>query len=478
MDELDVTPWGFAAMRYRAVRNGFRRATTLCLVSLLWGTSTTAAIEDPSAGSLGGHATSPPARAFQWPDFGSVFLRGVPLQHEGCNTLSYGSAPDLGTRLIGRVMNGDPITRGEPSACPGSAGAPAHYDQNQSLTLVELNTSPTAHSVVYRYKVLDTSHPVLIEDGRQQIVSAYDATLAPFEGEYWVAFECALASGVTASCIGPLIMFNGRLAVDLPRTSVVVTGRCIRATPECVAASVPKLLDYHGALYLFWSELQFDNSGRARNDWALAPGTDVQQHFISVDARAARLGRKPGSGRLYVEGRSSAIVGNDASASVEVMRNVDFAQFIVVGEHVLATGSLTQGPASPDETCAMPLNHVANCYRLAFAEAESPFGPFHLIPSESHGLAAVDVHDGLPNRPALYNRFVYQPATGKTVLMGGVYYDVTSPPPQLAYTPVAMDYLWPDALLQPVCDPITRPYPDWMAHAGRCIAHRQLRSAR
>ena len=531
-----------------------------------------------------------PAIPYAWPPFAGVFASGAPLLHEGCNTIAYGSTPDLGTHLIGRVMNGDPVTRGEPTACPGAAGAPTPYDLHESLSLVELDPLPDAaleiepplrlardecqsggglslcygsdgeltlrsagrtlwssasyrlldapgsdsgapcngclaqfqtdgnlvlyrpdmagaaraywasgtaghggarlrlsrvapyvsviesgrtllfpHHVAYRYKVLDTRRPVPIEGGRQQIVSAYDASVAPFEGEYWVAFECALSSGVTAACVGPLVAPGGRFAIDSTRISVVATGQCSRALSVCLAASVPKLIEWRGALYMAWDDLRVDNRGHPRNDWASDAHADVQQYFIGVDARGARLERAAGTERLYVEGHHGAIVENDASASALLASNIDLSQLVVAGEHVLAIGSLTQA----ESACAMPLNHVSNCYRLAFASAASPWGPFHLLRSEAHGLAAVDHSDGLPERPALYYRFVYLPDSGRTALLGGVFFDIATPAPHLVYTIESERYLWPENLLRPVCDPEAQPYPQWMQYGGRCLDRRR-----
>ncbi len=317
-------------------------------------------------------------RAYQWPSFESVFSTGTQFIHEGCNTVSYGTTPNFGNFMIGRARNGDPFT----GSCI--------FDKKRGMSLTWVQVDYFKQKVTYLYTLFDTTNPVPVEGGRSIILSAYDATVAPFDEEYWVAFECNVKVYSNASsCMGPLI-FNwatGKVQMDASRVSVVATGT--GAKPFGTAASVPKLVAHEGRLYIYWDSLVIDMTGARRNDWP--PTADVQRTFLSVNVRGAEVTKNPSSGRMYIAGHSSAISGLDPSASVEVMANADMFQVIDYQGNLIAAGGLTQAGDSPETTCALPPNNVPYCYRQFFAQTRSPlaYHGFQLIPSEAGGSAAM-----------------------------------------------------------------------------------------
>jgi hypothetical protein len=190
---------------------------------------------------------------------------------------------------------------------------------------------------------------------------------------------------------------------------------------------------------------------------------------MSNNVRGAQLALNLADNRLYVKGQTSAIQEDDPNFSTHVMSNASLFQVISYDGNLIATGGLTQAGGTISTTCAMPLNNVTNCYRLFFAQAQDPLGPFLLIPSEVGGLSAINTNDGLPNMPSIYNRFIYRPDTGTTELIGGLFYNITAPEPNLAYTTSNKIFQWSDTLLRPICDPVLKPFPQYVEENGQCI---------
>jgi hypothetical protein len=379
----------------------------------------------PIAGDGKAHAAQekpggPNHKSPVWDNLAAVFAAGRDYKHEGCNTVSYGTAPGLRDTMIGRVINGDSLTSGCNFETKG---------KGTSLSMVQMDWK--AMKVNFLYKILDTSSPVSVEAGRHTVNSAYDASVAPFGGEYWVAFECA--TGTTSACVGPLVRdpSSQRIEMDMRRISVVVSGICGRGQPVCYAAAVPKIAAFRGRLYLYWDSLASDHTGKQRNDWT----KDQQKLFFAVDIRGAELAKDPASGRMYRAGQRDSIPVNSDATSVEVLANADMFQVIESKGKLIATAGLTQRGNSIETTCAMPLNHVPDCYRLIFAEADTPLG--------HHGFKRVS-GEGTPRAPQAYSHFVYKPETGETMLAGQFFNPDGSGGGKI--------YTWPEKLLKPACD--------------------------
>lgn len=407
------------------------------------------------------------AQGYTWPNFVSMFdsknctpstacpYAGTRINMEGCNTVSYGSTPNLGGLMIGRMMNGDPALQGNPSGCTFAQNVAASSPLLQwSLTAVQIDFASAR--ATYLYKILDTATPVSVESGAYTIYSAYDATVVPFQGEYWVSFECALVNGATSSCIGPLAWNKSlnQLSMDTSRISVVAQGRC-GSTGNCLSASLPKLLTTNGQLFMYWDDLTMANPSTRQ------AGQDSQTSFLSENSRGAQLSKNPSTGLIHVSGHTSPIVENDDSSSVTVLNNGALMQVLAFNGIFLATGALEQAASSASAGCVYPLANYPNCFRLFFAQAQSPLGAFQLIPSESGGmLADIVAADGLPNDPSDYLRWVYRQDTGQTELMGGEYIVYKTDTNMSQYN-VAHTFLpWPDNLLRPTCGGEMPPYPN------------------
>ena len=235
---------------------------------------------------------------YSWPYMPSVFAQGKPFYLPGCNAVGYASTPNLGSLMIGRIMNNDLLNGG----CPSGEGA-------WSLSVVNMDWN--TNQVTYLYKALDTSSPVSIEGGAYTVTTAYDPYIAPFQGEYWIAFECA-GSGITggaATCMGPLLWNAtvGTLSVDASRISVVAIDTYPNAADPhhpgqtyYHSASDPKLVVHGGQLYLYWSVATIDPSSINYLGFATS---DARTHFKRADVRGAQVA-KDGAGRMRVVGAS------------------------------------------------------------------------------------------------------------------------------------------------------------------------------
>ncbi len=393
---------------------------------------------------------------YTWPNFASIFSNGKKFNlefSEASGTASYGSTPDLGDFMIARVLN------------VGSYSAGGGF----SLTAVHMNWNdqPTP-SAQYLYKVLDTTSGISVENGVYLINTAYDASIAPYKGQYWVSFECYGPkgfSGSSATCIGPLAWNNatGKAYIDPTHISVVVKDFYVTGQKFEHSAAEPKLLLFNGKLYVYWEVTTIDTTpGADYLGWA-NDGSFVKA-FAKLDARGAQVELDSATGLMRVVGASGqAISAIDPVLSKEVIQNADIFQLIPYNGGILAVGALAP-QVSATKDCGSPLgtlpwtkDPIPNCYRMYFAQANDPFGPF-VFASET----------GIPTNATQYYRFVYRPSDGKTILKGGVtspliYWDVNS-------DDTAYFYQWPDLLLKPVCDPVKQPFPTYIDSNGTCVS--------
>lgn len=351
----------------------------------------------------------------------------TPVVTYGCNAVSFGSSPGLGNLYVGRMLNNtDPR-----DICSG---------YNWSLVLARMNWRD--HKITYEKTILDTSKkPVVLADGNV-IYSAYDATVALWRAELWIAFECYGEGpdfhGVASNCIGPL---KNDLMVDTGRAIVVVKGGTVDDRDSYLySAAVPKLLVYGDRLYLYWTAMQLRRSAVGHNfDFATDIGT--------LTTRGIQLGQGGAGKSLSAIDNSQRSVGhaifaNDPS-SVEVfgldpddpMSNTaaDLFQAVAVGSHIYVT------EARGGSGCNTPHGTSAGCYRLTIGESTNPLGYHtfnnHLAPSNS-----------LPDNPQEYYRFVYRPEDQKTALLGGNFVN----PQNLPGVPSGIEAtIWPTFLLSP-----------------------------
>jgi len=343
-----------------------------------------------------------------------------PVNPYGCNAISFGSDPALGNLLIGRILNNTSAS----DPCSGNTW---------SLVWASMNWS--TNTITPGEKFLDTSSgPVTLGDGNA-ITSAYDASVAVWADEVWVAFECYgygnFAYPAASSCVGPL---KKDLSLDLSRTVVAVGGISTNANDTYgYSASVPKLLSYQGRLYLYWSTVRYPKS------------TPIS--WTDIVSRGAELA-KDDSNRVWTQtGNGSAIASNESS-SVEVFglnpndmmsnRVADLSQVITDGTALYFTAARGGGD------CVSPGGTPVGCYRLTIGRSTSPLGAAlfnqQLLPEGS-----------LPLNPEEYYRFVYRPTDGRTVLLGGTFLNPHNDPALNAGMKLLV---WPDSILKSAVLPV------------------------
>ena len=224
-------------------------------------------------------------------------------------------------------------------------------------------------------KVKDLLVPgMLVADGLR-VLAAYDSHAAVYQGKVWLAFECYLESlgenrntvdnqntsnGTTSSCTACLDTENW--TIDPSTVSVVVKG--YDNGTNFYSSSVPKLLNYKGKLYYYYTVVKGVSGQGAES-------------FISTSAYGLELERETvGRRRLWAKGADTGIFANDFSQVVQVMINrkdgtslnvADMTDIQTDGERIIAASHL-----SIHGDCAMPLARPDGCFNIGFSETNSP----------------------------------------------------------------------------------------------------------
>jgi hypothetical protein len=343
----------------------------------------------------------------------SEALKTYPVHAEGCNATVFAQIPDMPDLFIGRLMN-----RTDPQdGCKG-----------RGWSLVLLNMDWATHRLRLVRTILQTPVPVL---NGMRIDSAYDPYVVKFNGEYWVAFECA-GKGIYggATCMGPFDPRQPDNGMDISRTYVIVQG--LSSEPDDIyhySASDPKLLTFHNRLYLYWSSIKW---------WKPPGGYGVQ--WLSIATRGMELRQEAGGQRLlWGVGAMGPVDAYDPSKNVEVWsgdtddvrsnQTVDMFSIISLGGVIYATagigGNTDASPPPPTERhpgCVVPDKTKEGCFRLAISWAATPLGNHifnnHLAPERM-----------LPSNTQEYARFYTEPG-GALFLMG--HFIKASPPTELS----------------------------------------------
>jgi hypothetical protein len=214
--------------------------------------------------------------------------------------------------------------------------------------------------------VMTLVHPVLqtpITYGSGTITAAYDPWVEKHTGELWVSFECAgLHIAGTSACVAPL---SSELQnVDVSRLSIPISGE--DADPHSgfsYSASTPKLLDYEGRLYLFWSAIRVDNT---------------THQWLSTVERGVELFLQP-DGKLMAKGANGHWLPSNAPLRNFVVlspqagdrlrdASIDTEGFFKTPQGVIALSSV--GGHGPDgRSCLKPRDKVPGCYSLQINRA-------------------------------------------------------------------------------------------------------------
>lgn len=303
---------------------------------------------------------------------------------DSCNSVAFSQAPGNTDYFIGRALNNTTA-----DACSGSTW---------SLGLFQMDWSSNKLHLVRKILTASSLSPA---NSNAVITSTYDPSVVSFNGENWVAFECAGSNlGPAASCMAPM---DSSFNIDTSRLNVVVSGTPIGSANDIYSASVPKLLVFQGQLYLYWTALHFQN---------LAGGLTV----VGATTRGARLVQETsGLRRFWVSGVTGASsTAYDPAHNQEVYGanpNDSTQNFLSDTFDVKTDGTTIYVIAGVGGTgCASPLSQIYGCYRLRVSSTTSPLGD-HVF--NNNYLSSVE----LPFNPQEYTRLFHSP-DGSNFLMG------------------------------------------------------------
>jgi hypothetical protein len=353
----------------------------------------------------------------------------VPDQDGGCNSDAWYQIPGHPDLFAGRYIESD--------TCTPDGSVP---DGLMTLGLAHMSRGKddSSESFVWVKKPLfayTQSASVLSGDGNHYTVpaqtiqdgyviyTAYDPSVISYNGELWVAFECAYVGAHAAdSCMGPLIT-NGdttgaRWYVDPTRTTVVVSDGS--ANPYDVythAASVPKLVVFQNSVYLYYSSGRFGKDGG-----------------VDINVRGVKLWQVAGStGSVFrVSGLTQPAFAYDDSTNTEVMgvdpaepqsnRVADAFGAYADGTYIYLTGAVGGGARCPALGGKAP-----GCYRLSIAKTTTPL--------TYHSFNSFRVPDSsLPVNPQEYTRQFIGPQ-GDSYFMGNYFQNVSGYDPTHAIPP-------------------------------------------
>lgn len=349
--------------------------------------------------------------------------RGMPLQSQpyvglnariltlpGCNASAFAQLPDDPSLFVGRQLltaDGELAPPAQANDCSGGNPENSKIGKSYnrwSLMLDRFDWKSGRFTVVK--PLLDTSidpktgvSRALVTGGpfRGAIIrSAYDPSIAVHNGTYYVAFECTLQNGAaygvqgTSSCIS---VYDPRSqTIDMARTGVIVSG--VVRPGLTWAAAIPRLLDWSGRLYAYWSAGSREHGQLA--DWRV---------------RGAEL--VPSGAVMRVKGGSGPVPSNTPLATDVWQRQPGdplggsifdiFAIYESDGDHYAFHAS--GGPG-----CSSPAGSTPGCYHLSVSKMAQPL--------LKNGLnAAKPMNLNLPTNPVEYAIPVRDPS-GRMVLMG------------------------------------------------------------
>lgn len=351
-----------------------------------------------------------------------------------CNSVSFHQIPGNGNYFIGRRL-----INTTSDGCSGS---------NWTLSLFQMDWA--SHTLNRIRDVI--SLPVALTDQNANITSAYDPTVISFNGELWMSFECvdtgASLGGVSA-CLAPIS--STTFDVDTSRMTVAVSAIQQTAFNDGYSASVPKVFQFGGASYLYWSVSHFVQSA----DGPLLSDTTTRGAMLAQESSGLR--------RLWVSGSLGARINTlNSQFTTEVFGPTSgqslldgtadsFDVKVVNGKILLTTGVGGKG-------CGTPISPAYGCYRMQIRSSTTPLG---------NGIfnGSIATSPSLPFNPHEYSKIITDPNGSSFVL--GQYLQVqgggTPAPANTIPNGMSMFPIDLNALQFSATDPTPAPAP---AHAG------------
>jgi hypothetical protein len=258
------------------------------------------------------------------------------------------------------------------------------------------------------------------------MLGAYDPTIVEADGELWVAFECVhqglmwqgapqyYAAPLYSSCMGRLDVSAGIENAQLAPSStfVAVVGLSnLAGESNFYSGSVPKLLAFGGAHYLYWTAVQyrFGGSGAEWIDLTVR-GVELQRELTYGLLSPVHVGG--GTGSVYSRSLDTYEVLGLVSADSTANAAADVFQVTTDGTSVFVTAALGGGD------CRNPYAATSStgCYRAAIIRSAQALGE-HVFNAPPLGAAEHLPVAGLPANPWDYGYFV-RDAAGSWFLMG------------------------------------------------------------
>jgi hypothetical protein len=310
----------------------------------------------------------------------------------GCNAVSNFQIPGQINLFIGRASF-DPTGHPIASNCSTPASQEALAARRQGLVLNQMDWTTHVFSIV---KPLLATQQSALTGGPLKgytVRSAYDPSIALFNGQYWVSFECIIenTSFGTSSC---LAAFNNTTQTIDPASIHVVVGQTKTSSTTHTGAAVPALLVYGGNLYMYWSAVTNQN------------GT-----FIRIGIRAAQL-QADANGYYWLKGANGKVAHSLDPTSVEVWSPVVGDPLSDTAADLKALWSNSSGiiaVASLGGSGCAKSGPLPGCWRMGIGRAAGPLMSFNSGPLLDAPL--------LPTNGQDYTRPM-QLATGGYGLMG------------------------------------------------------------
>jgi hypothetical protein len=322
----------------------------------------------------------------------SVTWNGKPI----CSSGGLGQVPGNPTVFVGRYYR-DPVDPSRPVLAADCNRLLVETSHHLEFGLALFHMDWAAQNLAMGKSILASR---VAFPGVGTLVGGIDPTVAAFNGELWVAWECGGFGfkGISSSCIAPLDLKQE--ALDMRRATNVVQGiSSSPADPYNYSGSVPKILGFKGKLYLYWTAVKATKAG---NVWQ------------TLTTRGMELVQEPGGlKRLWGAGSGFRPVASyDPKLNVEVMSlkprdplsnlTADTGGVYTDGQAIYVTTSIG-GTGNPgDHPCLAPNALSDGCYRLQISKTERPLG------SDSFNDEILKAPDTIYN-PTSYARIIAGP---------------------------------------------------------------------
>jgi hypothetical protein len=215
--------------------------------------------------------------------------------------------------------------------------------------------------------------PLEVSAGNEPVMvrSIYDPSVALYNGELWVAFECAAPRFIGASaCIGPFELDSG--GIDPSRMTLVISaGSADPTSAYSYTAAVPNLITFNNRLYVYWSAIELHKATR---------------HWERIAIRGVELVEETsGLRRVWASGsRGSAVASHDPSRNVEVLgpnpadaysdQAADLKGAYAADGHVYLIASVGGRGPQRTEACTTAKGTSYGCFRMQVFRASVPLG--------------------------------------------------------------------------------------------------------